>query len=190
MWNLLISIPLFGTTAAFTIALVFLSLRSSTHARPPFKAIVVLGSGGHTAEMMTLTEKLCAKRYDFYYVIAATDRSSIGKVEALRGCAPSPSRVFRIPRSREVGQSFFTSVFSTAHASLWSFFVVYRIQPHLVLANGPGTCLPICIAAFLFRTRIIFCESFCRVKSLSLTGRLVYPFVDRFIVQWPELVQK
>ena len=38
-------------------------------------------------------------------------------------------------------------------------------------------------------TRIVFCESFCRVKHLSLTGKLLYPIADRFVVQWPELTQ-
>lgn len=59
-----------------------------------------------------------------------------------------------------------------------------------------GTCLPICVSAFVLRflgyapTRIIFVESFCRVKSLSMTGRLLYYFADRFIVQWPGLQDK
>jgi beta-1,4-N-acetylglucosaminyltransferase len=35
-------------------------------------------------------------------------------------------------------------------------------------------------------TRIIYVESFTRVKSLSLSGKLLRPFVDRFVVQWPD----
>jgi len=35
-------------------------------------------------------------------------------------------------------------------------------------------------------TRIIYVESFARVKSLSLSGKLLRPFVDKFVVQWPE----
>ena len=60
-----------------------------------------------------------------------------------------------------------------------------------------GTCVPICFAAFLlrilmfsdhfYRPYLIFIESFCRVKSLSLTGKLLYYFVDKFIVQWENL---
>lgn len=37
-------------------------------------------------------------------------------------------------------------------------------------------------------TRIIYVESFARVSSLSLSARLLKPFVDRFVVQWPDLV--
>lgn len=60
----------------------------------------------------------------------------------------------------------------------------------------PGTCLPICLAAYALRflgvrrVRVVFVESFCRVRSLSLTGRLLYYLADRFLVQWPGLVER
>lgn len=60
----------------------------------------------------------------------------------------------------------------------------------------PGTCLPICLAGFalrflgLKRVRVVFVESLCRVHSLSLTGRLLYYLADRFVVQWPGLVDR
>lgn len=40
------------------------------------------------------------------------------------------------------------------------------------------------------QTRSIFVESWARVRTLSLSGRLLKPFVDRFIVQWPQLVEE
>ena len=59
-------------------------------------------------------------------------------------------------------------------------------------------CLSVCALlgvlrcqVWLFRsTRIVFIESFCRVRSLSLCGRMVYGLVDRFIVQWPRLTKQ
>ena len=38
--------------------------------------------------------------------------------------------------------------------------------------------------------RTIFIESWARVKSLSLSGKILLPFVDRFLVQWPALEGK
>lgn len=35
-------------------------------------------------------------------------------------------------------------------------------------------------------TKIVYVESFARVKSLSLTGKLLRPLVDTFVVQWPD----
>ena len=43
----------------------------------------------------------------------------------------------------------------------------------------------------LFRPcSLVFIESFCRVYSLSLSGIMLYPLVDEFVVQWPELAHK
>jgi beta-1,4-N-acetylglucosaminyltransferase len=63
----------------------------------------------------------------------------------------------------------------------------------LLLSNGPGTCVPIIFAAcfvqiFSIAFKRIFCvfvESFCRVKTISLSGKIVYSLVDKFILQWP-----
>lgn len=43
---------------------------------------------------------------------------------------------------------------------------------------------------FNLGAKILFVESFCRVQTLSLTGRLVYPIADRFVVQWKGLCAK
>lgn len=103
--------------------------------RHALKTLVVLGSGGHTAEMFAIMRALDARRYSpRAYVLAATDTTSAVKVErferALRqdlasahvgaseGELGSWSRhtVTVIPRSREVGQSYVHSVFTTLYA--------------------------------------------------------------------------
>ncbi|XP_061489718.1 UDP-N-acetylglucosamine transferase subunit ALG14 homolog isoform X2 [Rhineura floridana] len=66
----------------------------------------------------------------------------------------------------------------------------------LVLCNGPGTCVPICVSALLLRMLglksviIVYVESICRVENLSLSGKILYRFSDYFIVQWPALKEK
>lgn len=42
----------------------------------------------------------------------------------------------------------------------------------------------------LLPVRVVFVESLCRVQSLSLTGRILYYLADRFVVQWPGLVDR
>lgn len=104
--------------------------------------------------------------------------------------------VWRIPRSREVGQSYLAALLPTARAFAASASLLLAAQPDLLLCNGPGTCLPLCATAAalrcvgLLRTRIVFVESVCRVTTLSLTGRLLYPFVDQVQVQWPALLER
>ena len=81
-------------------------------------------------------------------------------------------------------------------ASIVSFVVIARHRPNLILTNGPGTCVPICLSSLIFRilglcqNRIVFVESLCRVQSLSLTGRILYRLTDDFFVQWKKLYEK
>jgi hypothetical protein len=95
----------------------------STRTPLPIKTLVVLGSGGHTTEMLQMIQQLNPKVYDpLIYVIASTDDTSERRVQALGGRLPS--KTYYIPRSREVGQSYLTSIASTLHG----LFCVARSQ--------------------------------------------------------------
>jgi len=98
-------------------------------------------------------------------------------------------------------QSYWTSVATTLYALLHSLLVVWRTRPSIVLCNGPGTCVPIVAAAWALRltgvkhVEICFVESFCRVESLSLSGKILMRaaalgLCEHFLVQWPQLVAK
>ncbi|KAL7683896.1 putative oligosaccharide biosynthesis protein Alg14 [Plasmopara halstedii] len=165
--------------------------------RQQIRVMAVLGSGGHTTELLKLMKRLHRDIYTpVTFVIAETDKTSQTKTELDWKPKDCDSFAF-IPRSREVGQSWFSSVPSTLHAFFSCLGLVYSRRPQLVLCNGPGTCIPICIAVVLFRvlgihtdSKIIFCESFARVQHLSLTGKMLYYVADEFVVQWPQLQVK
>jgi beta-1,4-N-acetylglucosaminyltransferase len=159
--------------------------------------MVVYGSGGHTAEMLVMISRLSETLYrKFYFILAESDRTSQGSIH----CAGLPfthtAEWYTIKRSREVHQHWFSSIFSVTYSLAQSFFLVARLRPDVLLVNGPGTCVPICLSAFLLKilgvwhTHIIYTESFCRVKDLSLSGKILYHISDNFVVQWPELCQK
>ncbi|KAL3142912.1 hypothetical protein ABBQ38_003199 [Trebouxia sp. C0009 RCD-2024] len=124
----------------------------------PTKLMVVLGSGGHTAEMLALTRQLDKSRFQpRCYVVAATDALGPAKAAASEQVEDDAEHSVRkwsvrsLPRSREVGQSYVTSVWSTFKATGAAIKVVWQETPQVVLVNGPGTCIPICVAASLLR---------------------------------------
>uniref|UniRef100_A0A5K3FM61 UDP-N-acetylglucosamine transferase subunit ALG14 n=1 Tax=Mesocestoides corti TaxID=53468 RepID=A0A5K3FM61_MESCO len=146
--------------------------------------------GGHTAELLSYVSQLPPVYSPRIYVVASTDELSGIKAQALEKDREN------LPRAREVGQSYLTSVFTTCIAIVASVLIVLRHRPRLVLCNGPGTCVPICLVAKMAQpfirgsTTIVFVESVCRTRSLSVSGRLLYHFrVARVIVQWPYLLQ-
>jgi|SRR5688572_6220480 len=65
--------------------------------------------------------------------------------------------------------------------------ILRRERPHLILSTGAGVVVPFAIVAKLLRIRIVFVESFTRVTSPSLTGRIMYRLADRFFYQWKSL---
>ncbi|KAK2870268.1 hypothetical protein QQF64_021769 [Cirrhinus molitorella] len=163
--------------------------------------LVVAGSGGHTTEIVRLMGTLSQSYNPRHYIIADTDKMSEEKIrtfEAEREKSGSPSQftIHRIPRSREVRQSWSSSVLSSLIALMSSVPLVFRLQPDMVLCNGPGTCVPLCFAGLLMgilglkRVLIVYVESICRVETLSLSGKILYHFSDYFFVQWAQLKDK
>lgn len=174
----------------------------------PLSTMIVLGSGGHTAEMINLLAVLQMDRFKpRFYIAAATDNMSLQKASILEnsfldkaqdGGVVGTSHFMQIYRSREVGQSYITSIGTTFISLTHALWLMFRIRPQVILCNGPGTCIPLCIIAFLFKvfgiwwSSIFYIESIARVRRLSLSGLLLYKLrmADQLFVQWPQLKKK
>ena len=185
-------LPYIAAGAAVLLALALIVRMRRGRGSHKIATLVVLGSGGHTAEMLRLITDFDFERYTpLTLVTAATDTTSRAKAEReLPQAALATARWAEIPRAREVGQSFGSSVPSTLKALFACVHLIWTTAPDLVLVNGPGTCVPVAVLARLAGARVIFVESWCRVESLSLTGRIMYWVAHRFVVHWPELVRR
>ncbi|XP_034028470.1 UDP-N-acetylglucosamine transferase subunit ALG14 homolog [Thalassophryne amazonica] len=181
---------------------LYLVEKSGPKCRPGEKGsvsvLVVAGSGGHTTEILRLMGSLSAAYTPRHYVIAETDKMSEEKICTFENCRAQRDSepqftICRIPRSREVHQSWSSSVLSTLNALSYSFPLVFSLRPDMILCNGPGTCVPPCVAGLLLgilgmkKVLIVYVESICRVETLSLTGRILYLISDYFFVQWSML---
>lgn len=178
----------------------------------PCRTLVVLGSGGHTSEMLRIVGGLQHKNYTpRLYVVAQSDEMSQNKAKSLESSLQEKNHndddttttvcsafyIKTIPRARKVLQSYFTSIFTTLYATAHSFYLVLSFAPDLLLCNGPGTCIPICFWAYLLNffgmrtTTIVYVESLCRVQQLSLSGKLLYYLfmANHIYVQWPQMKQ-
>ncbi|KAJ9105950.1 hypothetical protein QFC19_003284 [Naganishia cerealis] len=111
-----------------------------------------------------------------------------------------PFQFIELPRARKVGQSYISSIGTTIYSltiTVWELTAkpIFTRQsgeiPDLLIVNGPGTCVVVVLAYKLLRMlgqpspEVIYVESFARVTSLSLSGKILKNVVDRFIVQWP-----
>jgi UDP-N-acetylglucosamine:LPS N-acetylglucosamine transferase len=68
-----------------------------------------------------------------------------------------------------------------------AFPMIRRGNISAIVTTGAGVAVPFALAGRLLGVNVVYVESMARITSPSLTGRLVYPLADTFIVQWPDL---
>lgn len=69
-----------------------------------------------------------------------------------------------------------------------SFYILIKEKPDCIISLGALATYPICLIGKLMGKKVIYIESFARIDSPSLTGKLMYGVADLFIVQWEELL--
>ncbi|XP_057849211.1 uncharacterized protein LOC131060119 isoform X2 [Cryptomeria japonica] len=184
---LAVAIMLIGLTRLVCVLFLVGKPLSNSHSSSSVKTLIVLGSGGHTAEMLNLVAVLKKERfYPRWYVAAATDNMSLERARTAEESRPEQvegklfqgAEYMKIYRSREVGQSYLTSVGTTLVAMIHAMWLICQIRPDVVIG--------------IKWVMIFYVESIARVKKLSLSGWLLYKLhlADQLFVQWPQLKQK
>lgn len=137
------------------------------------KICLVSSCGGHFMELMQLLPSVQGKKY---YIITEKNVASTGAVK-------KHPHHYLVQQERG-GISF---IFKFGWNILLSFIYFVMERPTTVITTGAGASYPTCLFARLFKKRIIYVESFAKLDSESVTGKMVYPFADYFFVQWPEM---
>ena len=70
-----------------------------------------------------------------------------------------------------------------------SFFIVLIKRPEVIVSTGAGATYFLCLFTKTFGGKVIFIESFAKIKTPTITGQKVYKFADMFYVQWEEMLQ-
>lgn len=204
------------------ITLIIFRLRSILHrSKPtprnrssqPTHLLIVLGSGGHTAEMIAMLTRATSDsnpslRLSWQsfthrtWVVSSGDSISAVRAKEFEESQSGESYTIRtVPRAREIHQSLLSAPVSCLNC-LWACvgILTERGCPDIILCNGPATATILVFTSVLLRflnlrgcetegkMRTVYVESWARVKRLSLSGKLLEWVVDRFLVQWPQLV--
>ncbi|MGR0331636.1 PssD/Cps14F family polysaccharide biosynthesis glycosyltransferase [Bacillus cereus] len=70
-----------------------------------------------------------------------------------------------------------------------SIFILLKEKPDVVISTGALATVPMCLLAKLFKKKLIFIESFSKITSPTITGKLMYKYADLFLVQWEDMKQ-
>lgn len=138
------------------------------------KICFISSSGGHFEQIRQLNE--VAQKYEHYYVL------------------PSNSSTKKFNEKKYLVGDFyrkrkFEFLFRFIWTAIQQFYIFLKEQPDVIITTGAGVVYPTCMYAHFFGKKLIYIESFARMKSLNVTGRKLYPYADLFIVQWKELLK-
>lgn len=64
--------------------------------------------------------------------------------------------------------------------------ILQKEKPDLIISCGAAVAVPFFYLGKLFGAKLVYIEVFDRIDKPTVTGKMVYPVTDRFIVQWEE----
>lgn len=142
------------------------------------KVIFISSMGGHLTEMMQL--KGIFKDYE-YKIITEKHKSTIGLKSRYK------SNIDYLLTGNK--DHMLRYIFVIPYNLIKSFVLFLKFKPDVIVTTGAHTCVPMCYIAKIFRKKIIYIESFANIETKTLTGRLIYPIADIFIVQWHSMLK-
>lgn len=75
-----------------------------------------------------------------------------------------------------------------------NFFLARRIiqteRPSVIISTGAGVGVPFIWIGRMLSIKTVWIESITMIRSMTLSGKLVYPLAEEFLVQWPELAER
>jgi beta-1,4-N-acetylglucosaminyltransferase len=136
------------------------------------KICFIASTGGHFEQLMML--KPLMKKYDSFIVTEKTEYTT---------------------KSLDVNQYYLTQInrrefafiFKMIINTLKSLRIFLKEKPDMVVSTGVLATIPMCIITKIFKKKLIYIESFAKINSPTLTGKLLYKYADQFYVQWKEL---
>lgn len=140
--------------------------------------LYILGSGGHTSQMILLSKDL-KDAFNYFYIIQNDDSLSSKKIIY-------PGKKIYVNRNAGFMDSKSFALLKTIPLFFKALKIIKKNKINVVISAGPGISIPFFYAGKVLNKKLIFIESWSRVTTKSLTGKVIYPLCDLFFVQWKE----
>jgi beta-1,4-N-acetylglucosaminyltransferase len=137
------------------------------------RVLLVCSPGGHLQQMLTLAPAWRELEHRWVTLRAPDTEYELADEPVTYGHGPTNRSLTKLSRNIVLARK-----------------VLKEFDPDVVLSTGAALAVPFLLGARLQRRRAVYVESFTRVNEMSLSGRMVYPFVNAVFVQWPPLAQR
>lgn len=140
------------------------------------KILMPTTPGGHLKQVLLLAENL---KGSFDLTFVTYDSPSIGSI-----LKDYKVKLIIDPFRRFKGLFKYPLLLVLLFQAL---IILLKENPDAIVSAGANVPIPFCYLGKLLGKKIIFLESWSRVKVPSLSGKLAYKVSDLFFVQWKSL---
>lgn len=134
------------------------------------KICLVGSSGGHLTHLYML-KPFWEKEDRFWVTFDKEDAQSLLRKEKMYPCYYPTNRNLK----------------ALAKNTILAWKVLREEKPDLIISSGAAVAVPFFYLGKLLGAKLIYIEVFDRINKPTMTGKMVYPITDRFIVEWEEM---
>ncbi|GGE24899.1 PssD/Cps14F family polysaccharide biosynthesis glycosyltransferase [Streptococcus himalayensis] len=134
------------------------------------KVCLVGSSGGHLTHLYLL-KPFWQDKERFWVIFDKEDARSVLRDEKMYSCY--------FPTNRNIK--------NLIKNTLLAIKVLRKERPDVIISSGAAVAVPFFYLGKLFGVKTVYIEVFDRIDKPTLTGKLVYPVTDKFIVQWEKM---
>lgn len=139
---------------------------------------IVVSGGGHLDEAIAILEAF--KGQDIFLVTYKLSSLALYN-------HPKIKHIYFVNVKESKGIVLFFHLFINIFEFL---FIFSKERPKVLFSTGSEIAIvPFFIGKFIFGVKLIFLETFTRVKNPSFTAKIIYPITNLFLVQWESLLK-
>lgn len=141
--------------------------------RERLRICLAASAGGHLTQLLKLSE--CWENREVFYVstlkLVTQKLQKLGRFYITGECnRKHPVRALRVLKN--------------------CIKIILKEKPDVIISTGAAPPCILCIAGKLFGAKIVWIDSIANVERLSLSGRIIRPFADLILTEWPEVAEK
>jgi len=136
------------------------------------KICLVGSSGGHLTHLYML-KPFWHDKDRFWVTFDKEDAKSLLQGEKMYPCY--------YPSNRSIKALFINTIRAIK--------ILPKEKPDLIISSGAAPAIPFFYIGKILGAKTIYIEVFDRIDTSTITGKLVYPITDKFIVQWEKMKQ-
>lgn len=138
------------------------------------KIVFAASSGGHFEQIMML--KPMMEKYNSILVTEKTKYQVVG----------NDIKTYYL---RQINRREVLFVPKLIMNTITSIRILHKEKPNVMITTGVLAIIPLALLMKIRKGKLIYIESFAKVTSKTLSGKLLYKHADQFYVQWPQMLE-